>query len=173
MIYAVYIISKSGSLLYHKCNLNNTPNTLASLDSNDHLVMASNLHSIHAIASKLARTSQAPPNASIPSSLPGNRSGLKRVRTDLFDIILHQTVTGLKIVLVVSKNNQDNLGHGPNVSIDTANNYNYNTIDTDDYAPQIKKIYSLYSDYVLKNPFYLLDMPIRIPMFDTSIDSIW
>lgn len=26
----------------------------------------------------------------------------------------------------------------------------------------LRKIYELYSDYVLKNPFYSLDMPIRL-----------
>jgi hypothetical protein len=40
----------------------------------------------------------------------------------------------------------------------------------------LDKIYELYSDYALKNPFYSLDMPIRADMFDqhlqVAIDQI-
>ena len=30
----------------------------------------------------------------------------------------------------------------------------------------IRSIYELYSDYVLKNPFYEVEMPIRVELFD-------
>lgn len=36
----------------------------------------------------------------------------------------------------------------------------------------LKRIYELYSDYVLKNPFYSLDMPIRCELFDQNLQSL-
>lgn len=36
----------------------------------------------------------------------------------------------------------------------------------------LKKIYELYSDYVLKNPFYSLEMPIRCELFDTHLQGL-
>lgn len=40
----------------------------------------------------------------------------------------------------------------------------------------LDKIYELYADYALKNPFYSLEMPIRADLFDqnlqTAIDQI-
>lgn len=36
-----------------------------------------------------------------------------------------------------------------------------------------KKIYDLYSDMVSKNPFYELDMPIRIDAFETEVTKIF
>lgn len=36
----------------------------------------------------------------------------------------------------------------------------------------LRKIYELYADYVLKNPFYSLEMPIRCELFDTNLQSL-
>lgn len=36
----------------------------------------------------------------------------------------------------------------------------------------LKKIYELYADYVLKNPFYSLEMPIRCESFDSNLLSL-
>lgn len=35
----------------------------------------------------------------------------------------------------------------------------------------LRKIYELYSDYALKNPFYSIDMPIRADKFDESLKT--
>lgn len=35
----------------------------------------------------------------------------------------------------------------------------------------LQTVYELYSDYVLKNPFYEVDMPIRCELFDVAIES--
>jgi len=35
----------------------------------------------------------------------------------------------------------------------------------------LRKVYEYYSDYVLKNPFYELDMPIRIKLFDHYLET--
>jgi hypothetical protein len=36
----------------------------------------------------------------------------------------------------------------------------------------LKRIYELYADYALKNPFYSLDMPIRCELFDINLQSL-
>lgn len=36
----------------------------------------------------------------------------------------------------------------------------------------LRKIYELYADYVLKNPFYSLEMPIRCELFDVNLQSL-
>lgn len=36
----------------------------------------------------------------------------------------------------------------------------------------LKKMYELYADYALKNPFYSLDMPIRCELFDTNLQVL-
>ena len=36
----------------------------------------------------------------------------------------------------------------------------------------LRKIYELYSDYVLKNPFYALEMPIRSELFLDNLKSL-
>uniref|UniRef100_A0A8C6U9P5 Trafficking protein particle complex subunit n=1 Tax=Neogobius melanostomus TaxID=47308 RepID=A0A8C6U9P5_9GOBI len=35
----------------------------------------------------------------------------------------------------------------------------------------LRKIYEVYSDYALKNPFYSLEMPIRCELFDQNLKS--
>lgn len=36
----------------------------------------------------------------------------------------------------------------------------------------LRRIYELYSDYVLKNPFYSLEMPIRCELFDNKLQAL-
>lgn len=36
----------------------------------------------------------------------------------------------------------------------------------------LKRIYELYADFVLKNPFYSLEMPIRCELFDTNLQAL-
>jgi hypothetical protein len=36
----------------------------------------------------------------------------------------------------------------------------------------LKRIYELYADYALKNPFYSLEMPIRCELFDINLQSL-
>lgn len=41
---------------------------------------------------------------------------------------------------------------------------------TPDVTSFLRKVYEFYSDCVLKNPFYELDMPIRVKLFDASVE---
>ena len=43
----------------------------------------------------------------------------------------------------------------------------------DEIEKTFNKIYNLYSDTVSKNPFYDLDMPIRLDNFDIGINNIF
>ena len=35
----------------------------------------------------------------------------------------------------------------------------------------LKRIYKLYADFALKNPFYSLEMPIRCELFETNLQT--
>jgi hypothetical protein len=37
----------------------------------------------------------------------------------------------------------------------------------------LSDIYVLYSDYVLKNPFFEMDMPIRCDLFNKHLDALF
>jgi hypothetical protein len=36
----------------------------------------------------------------------------------------------------------------------------------------LRRLYELYADFALKNPFYSMDMPIRCERFDNSLKSL-
>ncbi|CAH2236523.1 jg8007 [Pararge aegeria aegeria] len=77
-------------------------------------------------------------------------SGIDTLTADSFKLSCFQTLTGLscvKFILVTDPNMQ-----GSDVVL--------------------RRIYELYSDYALKNPFYSLEMPIRCELFDTSLHTL-
>lgn len=43
---------------------------------------------------------------------------------------------------------------------------------TRDLDAFLRRVYVAYADYVLKNPFYTLDQPIRVEKFDRAIEDI-
>ncbi|ODQ45615.1 hypothetical protein PICMEDRAFT_22184, partial [Pichia membranifaciens NRRL Y-2026] len=156
-IYSLYLISKSGSLLYQR-DFKTAGSPITKQKSNDYLIIASNLHGIHAIASKLTpaaargslsgNTGGGRKNTGGGINVHSNKTGLRCVNTEKFNMFVHQTVTGVKVIILTS---------------------------TDLSEPQIAgfqtTIHRLYADYVMKNPFYSLDMPIRIKLFDDRIMS--
>lgn len=76
---------------------------------------------------------------------PGS-SGIEMLETDTFKLHCFQTLTGIKF-MVLSDPRQ--------AGIDAL----------------LRKIYELYSDFALKNPFYSLEMPIRCELFDQNLKS--
>lgn len=72
------------------------------------------------------------------------KTGLEVLETERFRLTCFQTVTGTKFLLF-----------------------------TDPLMPNvdsvIAKIYELYADYVMKNPFYQLEMPVRCESFDRHL----
>ena len=84
-----------------------------------------------------------------PASLqlpPSTRTGIEVLETALFRLTCFQTYSGTKFLLFTEPQQ-------PNV----------NTI--------IGRIYELYADYVMKNPFYQLENPVRCEAFDRHLLS--
>uniref|UniRef100_A0A8D9ECI7 Trafficking protein particle complex subunit n=1 Tax=Cacopsylla melanoneura TaxID=428564 RepID=A0A8D9ECI7_9HEMI len=74
-------------------------------------------------------------------------SGIEVLECDTFKLHCYQTLTGVKF-MIVGDTNQSGL----------------------DLI--LKKIYELYADYALKNPFYSLEMPIRCELFETHLQNL-
>jgi trafficking protein particle complex subunit 4 len=79
------------------------------------------------------------------SPLPGC-TGIERLETDTFVLTSLQALTGVKIVITA-------------------------TADVQDVTQLARKVYEIYSDYVMKNPFYELDQPIHLSLFDTNLNG--
>lgn len=74
-------------------------------------------------------------------------SGIEILEADTFKLHCFQTLTGVKMMVVADPSQ---------AGIDIL----------------LKRIYELYSDYALKNPFYSLEMPIRCELFDTNLKTV-
>ncbi|KAJ8913426.1 hypothetical protein NQ315_017170 [Exocentrus adspersus] len=74
-------------------------------------------------------------------------SGIEVLEADTFRLNCFQTLTGVKI-MVVSDPQQTGI------------------------ELFLKRIYEIYADYALKNPFYSLEMPIRCELFDNNLKSM-
>ena len=73
-------------------------------------------------------------------------SGIELLETNSFKLHCFQSITGVKFLVLT----------------DTR------VISMDGF---LKKLYELYSDFALKNPFYSLEMPIRCDLFDTNLQK--
>ncbi|XP_031566523.1 trafficking protein particle complex subunit 4-like [Actinia tenebrosa] len=71
-------------------------------------------------------------------------SGIEILEADSFKLHCFQSQTGLKFILLTDPKQLGTEG-------------------------LLRKIYELYGDFALKNPFYSLDMPIRCELFDTNL----
>lgn len=144
------IINKAGGLVYqHDFNT-----SLNKLSVNEFLVLAGTFqgYTIYLITAYLAKnccrvhaiTKQLTPSQlGIPSS---QRTGLEVLETAFFRMTCFQTVSGTKFLLFTEPQqpNVDNI---------------------------MRKIYELYADYVTKNPFYQMEMPIRCEAFERHLLS--
>lgn len=74
-------------------------------------------------------------------------SGIEVLEADTFKLHCFQTLTGVKLMVVAEPTQ---------AGIDIL----------------LKRIYELYADYALKNPFYSLEMPIRCELFDSNLKSV-
>ncbi|KAI0966942.1 Sybindin-like protein [Xylaria arbuscula] len=142
-ILALIVINKAGGLIYNR----NFGDTLNQLNTNDYLVLAGTFHGVHAITTRLSPLKQAASATtdSIPNR-PDPPSGLEVMESENFRLQCFNTLTGTKFLLFT-----DTL----QANVDVA----------------MRKVYDLYADYVTKNPFYQLDMPIRCDTFDRKLNS--
>eukprot|EP00697_Spironema_sp_BW2_P009153 gnl/Spiro4/23958_TR11865_c0_g1_i1.p1 gnl/Spiro4/23958_TR11865_c0_g1~~gnl/Spiro4/23958_TR11865_c0_g1_i1.p1 ORF type:complete len:157 (+),score=42.55 gnl/Spiro4/23958_TR11865_c0_g1_i1:58-471(+) len=74
-------------------------------------------------------------------------SGIELVEADSFKLQCFQTLTGMKFFILA------NIQHG-------------------DLQSVLHQVYELYSDYVLKNPFHTLDMPVKSELFDLNLEQL-
>lgn len=118
-------------------NKENYPLTLKfgrpKMTTNEKIFLASMFYPLFAIASQLSPE---------PKS-----SGIEFLEADTFRLYCFQTLTGVKIIVIVDRHQ----------------------IGADVF---LKKVYELYADYALKNPFYSLEMPIRCELFDTNLKAM-
>ena len=79
---------------------------------------------------------------------PIKSGGIEKVETDHFKLHCFQSLTGTKFVLTAT----------PTLS---------------DMDAILAEIYTIYSDYVLKNPFFETDQAIRCELFNKHIDALF
>ena len=128
VVYSVYIVNKSGGLIFFRTYGELTPK----MNSNDALRLAGMWHGLSNISAQLSP---------VPTEGPGNISLLE---TDNFDLHCLLTATGLKFFLTAQPR-----AAGMEALLWT--------------------IYQLYGDFVMKDPFYENDMPIRSGEFDKQL----
>jgi hypothetical protein len=163
VVFALIIINKAGGLIYQR----DFAEGLNKLSINDYLVLAGTFHgldcsphlpiqsllfqlqltklffSVHAITTRLNPLHSAAARSSTDSR-PEPPSGVEVLETENFRLQCFQTLTGTKFLLFTDPNQ-------PNV--DTV----------------ARRVYDLYTDYVMKNPFYQMEMPVRCEVFDRRL----
>ena len=77
----------------------------------------------------------------------GADDGIEHISADGLELKCFQTRTGIKFVITAEPNTPD---------MDTA----------------LKEIYVIYTDCLLKDPFYEMDMPIRSELFVQAVDQL-
>jgi trafficking protein particle complex subunit 4 len=86
--YQLFIINRSGGLIYSKSLSSFAPN----LSTNDCLRLGSTFHGLHAIATQIA---------------PVISAGIERLETDTFVLQCFQTLTGIKFVITAAPGTTD------------------------------------------------------------------
>lgn len=168
-VFALLIISKAGSLLYHRTFPTATPGTTgatpsqtvgtlglpgtSTLTTNDYLVIAGTFHGVHALTRSLTPKIPVPPSAAGPSGRSWTYpdptvppSGIESLESSFFRLTVFQTLSGTKFLLFTDPSM-------PNTDV------------------LMKGIYERYADYVCKNPFWQMEMPIRIDAWERSLNQ--
>lgn len=83
------------------------------------------------------------------SPIPGC-GGIEEIECDSFRLRCFQTPTGLKFYVIAHPHN----------------------IDASALAGLLGEIYALFCDFVLKNPFYETDQPIKAQKFEVALDKL-
>jgi trafficking protein particle complex subunit 4 len=121
---------------------------LQKLDSNDYLILAGTFHGIHAISRTI---NPVPPPNQNPTGQPGVRNrgpttGIESLESGHFRMTCFQTPTGVKFLLLTSPEQ-------PNTDV------------------VVRRCYEIYGDYVMKDPFYTAEMPIRVEKFERALGA--
>lgn len=114
---------------------------LQNLTSNDALILAGTFHGIHAISRSI---NPVPPPPVQPNTRRLPTTGIESLESSHFRLTCFQTPTGVKFLLFTSPEQ-------PNTDV------------------VVRRCYELYGDYVVKNPFYSMEMPIRVEKFERAL----
>lgn len=106
-----------------------------------------------------------------------NKTGIKSISTDKFDIHCFQTLTGVKFLIfaetssttLASSSASSSLASSSTSSSSPGQSVSATSILADSI---LKRVYCLYSDYVMKNPFYNTEMPIKNTLFDSKLQML-
>lgn len=170
-LYSILIINRNGGLIYSKLLVQHN-----NINTNDLLRIASTLHGINAIAQysiKINTSSNDNINTGNQQVLTSSTDNIHNNNTttvinskyritpiysngsihtieyDNIRIQCYESVTGIKFILCCNSS----------ISITICDKY-------------LHSLYVLYCDYVLKNPFYDIDNPIRVNKFDVVVQQL-
>ena len=158
-LFTLYIVNKSGGLVYNK----DISPASAKMSGNEVLMAASTFHSLHAISKQLA---------------PVASGGIQSVDAPNFSLHCYESPTGVKFFVTSRPKATDastfirkvyefygdyvlKVRNGAGGSC-----YTFCSVQQERERRCLCKLTLL-----LQNPFYELDMPIRIKLFDAAIDS--
>jgi len=81
-----------------------------------------------------------------PVTLPRNSTGIESLQASRFLMSCFQTPTGIKFLLFTEP-----------------------SMDPAKVEEKMRKLYELYAEFVMRNPFYSLEMPIRSDKFERAV----
>lgn len=149
MLHSLYIVNKSGGLMYHR----DLSPTAKFADNNEYLQAASTFHSLILFSKQLAP---------VPSG------GITSVDAPTFSLYCYTSPTGVEFFVTAKPARAGAAGAAAAGSSGGGGG-------TGDLAAAsqafLRRVYEFYADYVLKNPFYEIDQPIRVPLFEAAIDK--
>ena len=120
-------------------------NASLNLSQNETINIASIFYSMHAISAQLT-----PPGYENSSELKLENHGIEILESSSMKLVCHQTLTKIKFIFIT-----DNSTPNSNIKL------------------KFEELYNNYTDLISKNPFYELDMPIRIDAFDEAVSKIF
>lgn len=119
--------------------------------SNDAIRFASTFHSMHAIAGKLTP----PPALGMKGPAAADKQleylvnkGITKMETTMFNLYCYQSYTGIKFIVATKPG-------------------------AEKVKERLITVYEKYSDYVCKNAYQQIDMPIRSLLFDQEIEKLF
>jgi len=176
----VFIVNSAGGLIYYL-----SWGEGVALLGNESLRLASTFHSLHAISSQLG-------------PLKGGGGGIKEVECDAFSLRCKKTETGLKFFVVASPQAKDVqvctllflfvrwwlcmqlfiegrlLSCWCFAKSLALKKHSFASPNSKKNMLQgfLQSLHELYADWVLKDPFYELDMPIRVEKFEQKLMAL-
>ena len=174
-VFALLIISKAGSLIYHRTfptasSSSSQPATgtldlpgTTNLTTNDYLILAGTFHGVHAITKSLTPKLPALATGSEDSTHLSNGvnarqanfhypvpeapvTGIESLESSFFKLTVFQSLTGTKFLLFTDPSMPNTDG-------------------------LIHGIYERYADHVCKNPFWPIDNPIRLDGWERALSQ--